>query len=305
MQLGLFMMVRDEAQTIKGCLSDILDLFDDAVIVDTGSTDGTPDLLRSLGVEPVFDELDAGRCYSHADVRNRGFSRLRSPWIFSLDADERVDRGSLEKIVRGQPPTEAGWLCKWTTTRSDGTCFEDYKCSLFRRGVTKQGLIHDNVQVDLRRRGLRATWHEDLEIRHLPEGNKADAKRQFYLERLECATRLDPSWYRYHWFAGYTHFRSGNIGAAVSYLRTAADSQSPAFPVECLNANMVLADLYARVGDHALVRLSLQRAAAFYREVAEDFEVRVNFRVSSWLDQACRALSIGDWDSIRSYEFAC
>jgi glycosyltransferase involved in cell wall biosynthesis len=299
------MMVKDEANRIGGCLSEILDVFDQVMVVDTGSTDGTPDLLRDLGVDPVFDELDPQRCYSHADVRNRGFAKLETPWVLSLDADECIQREVLEELIRGKPPEDAGFFCRWTNWLYDGTCFEDYKCSIFRKGIEKQGLIHDNVQIDLRLKSLSATWQSQLVIDHFPEWEKSPRKRQSYLRRLACATRQEPRWYRYHWFAGYALFREGQFSQASDYLAVAANSHSHVFPVECLNSKMVLADLYARRSRRDLVLSTLDSALTFYGEVAHDFEVQVNFRLSPWLNKAVDACRSGDLERIRAYEFAC
>jgi glycosyltransferase involved in cell wall biosynthesis len=304
MKLGLFMMVKNEANRIGHYLAKVLDLFEQVMVVDTGSTDGTPDLLRDLGVDPAFDRLDPCRCYSHADVRNRGISKLDTPWILTLDADECIQREALEALVRKKPLESAGVLSPWINWRSDGSSFEDYKCSVFRNGIAKRGLIHDNVQIDLRHKGLVATWNEQLVIDHFPEEEKMSDKRKSYIRRLACATRREPEWYRYHWFAGYTLFRHHNTDSARDLLSIAAKSHSTLFPVECLNAKMVLADLQSRHGDLDLVREILDSAIGFYRQVERDFEVQVNFRLAPWLDLALEASKSGHLEKIQAYEFA-
>jgi glycosyltransferase involved in cell wall biosynthesis len=45
--IGLCMIVRDEAHVVERCLDSVRPLIDGAVIVDTGSRDGTPEIVRA------------------------------------------------------------------------------------------------------------------------------------------------------------------------------------------------------------------------------------------------------------------
>jgi hypothetical protein len=77
------------------------------------------------------------------------------------------------------------------------------------------------------------------------------------------------------------------------------------YPVERLNAATVLADIHARRGDGPSATAVLTDAEAFFATVADDFEVRVNFRLGPWLNSALAAARAGDLDAVRAYEFAC
>jgi hypothetical protein len=67
---------------------------------------------------------------------------------------------------------------------------------------------------------------------------------------------------------------------------------------------MVLADIEARGGDVGAVLATLHSAQQFHARYRDDFEVRVNFRVEDWLEQALRAAAAGDLAAIRAYPFA-
>jgi glycosyltransferase involved in cell wall biosynthesis len=305
MRLGLGMMVKDEVNRIAGCLEDILDLFEQVVVFDTGSTDGTQELLRDrFGIEPIAANLDASNCLCKSDIRNRGFSLLETPWILSLDADERIARDDLKKIIDlDDVAGVSGYFCAWNTYKNRGVV-EDYKLFFFRKGARSSGLVHDNIQTDVRARGLRAEWLDGISIAHYPEPSKARAKARTYRDRLLCAIEADPSWYRYHWFLGYMCFREARLDEAVTYLSVAADSQSTEFPVECLNSAMVLAEIYARQGRTPELEDTLAAARAFHQQVAGDFEVEVNIRLGPWLDSALEYCRRNEPDSIKTYEFA-
>ena len=166
------------------------------------------------------------------------------------------------------------------------------------------GLIHENAQQHVRRHELRATWLDGLTILHYPEPAKVDDKRRLYRWRLLCALSHDDAWYRYHWFMGYMLYRSGEMNYAVHHLAKAAAACPRDFPVECLNSHMVLAKLHADRGDARAAADILASAIRFYDEMADDFEVQVNFRFKPWLDAALAACQRGRLDQIEIYHFA-
>lgn len=306
MRLGLCIMVKDEERRIGGCLGDIIDLFDEVVVLDTGSTDRTKEIVREqFNIQPVETRLNEKRCHCHSDVRNHGFELLTTPWIMNLDADERISRHDLKRVL-AQPddPNIAGYFLPWMTYKEDQSVIEDYKLSVFRKGINKCGLVHGNMQYCIRKLGLKAAWLEGVALNHYPEARKDVFKSRFYLDRLYCALEAEPHWYRYYWFLGYTFFRRGDYGLAEKYLKAAAYSHSEDFPVECLNSKMVLVEIYARLARREELHKLLQDAMSFYSRVASDFEVRVNFRMRPWLERASRACQQNTLDPIRVYGFA-
>ncbi|MGH8671089.1 MAG: glycosyltransferase, partial [Burkholderiales bacterium] len=155
------MIVKDEQDTIEGCLAPILDLFSQVIVIDTGSSDRTCEILNDrFHIEPLRGALDKNNCYSKCGVRNTAFSMIETPWIVSLDADERISREDLKTLVAMQEnPDVAGYFCRWDT-RLNGAVTEDYKLPIFRKGLNSRGLVHENVQTDIRARGLNALWLE-------------------------------------------------------------------------------------------------------------------------------------------------
>lgn len=305
MNLGLCLIVRDEAHNIAACLDPIIDLFSDVVVVDTGSEDGTLEILtQQFGVAPMRYPIDRDFCFKQHEARNAGFEAVRAPWILSLDADERIARNELKTLIEHTfDPGVAGCFLKWIT-HSGGSALEDYKLALFRKGFKSLGLVHENVQQDMRARGGKAIWHASPVIDHHPDPARLVFKRQFYIRRLIEAVARNPDWIRYHWFLGYAYFREGNLEDARRFLQIAAASRSAIFPVECLNAHLVLTEICARAGDVAGVRAILDSASSLFAEVRSDFEVQVNFRLKPWLDKAQIACDMGRLQDISAYAFA-
>ncbi len=301
------MVVKNEAARIVGCLSPIVDLFEQVIVVDTGSTDGTPELLRrQFGIEPLTVALDESRCACLCDPRCAGLEQLSTPWNMFLDADELIASGALEEIMTlPDDPDVAGYFGRWVNHVGDDAPFDDYKLFLFRRGLRSVGLVHDVVQLDIRARGMQASWLDELVVRHRPDPDRLSTKVEAYRRRLQCAIERQPDFSRYHWFMGYMDFRQGRLDEAVVSLSRAAQERAPAFPVECLNSSMVLAEIFARRDLRAPLAETLQRAWCFYQDVIDDFEVRVNFRLGDWLAAAMQHCAAHRLDKIRAYRFAC
>ncbi|GAA0356594.1 glycosyltransferase family 2 protein [Streptomyces turgidiscabies] len=86
--LCLCMIVKNESQVIERCLSSVRHLIDHWVICDTGSTDGTQDLIRKtldgipgeLHEEPWVD-------FGHNRTSNIQLARGKADYLLTLDAD--------------------------------------------------------------------------------------------------------------------------------------------------------------------------------------------------------------------------
>jgi GT2 family glycosyltransferase len=100
--LGVVAIGRNEGERLRRCLVSLAEVGSDlaAVYVDSGSTDGSVELARSMGVEVV--ELDMSRPFSAARARNAGFERLKAiapgiKYAMFLDGDCEVADGWLER----------------------------------------------------------------------------------------------------------------------------------------------------------------------------------------------------------------
>jgi glycosyltransferase involved in cell wall biosynthesis len=81
------MVVRNESFFIATAIESAQPVVDEIVVVDTGSTDDTPDIARRLGARVVLAEWpgDLGRAH------DLPLSHARGDWVLSLDGDEVLD----------------------------------------------------------------------------------------------------------------------------------------------------------------------------------------------------------------------
>lgn len=93
--VSLCMIVRNEEEVLARCLSSIVDLVDEVIVVDTCSDDRTPAIARQFGarVEPFRwrDDFSAARNFS--------FSLATSSWILWLDADDVLLSDARERFI--------------------------------------------------------------------------------------------------------------------------------------------------------------------------------------------------------------
>jgi glycosyltransferase involved in cell wall biosynthesis len=302
-KISLYILARNEASNIVECLTPLRDLFDDIVVLDDSSTDGMAEILAvKFAIAPL--RVDSADYPCMGVLRNLAVARTRHPWVLKLDADERLSRAHARQLLDLPEPADcAGYFLAWRTF-AEGAVIEDYKLPLARRDCIETGLAHENLQQDMRRRGLRAQWLPEVELLHYPDAMLTAAKAAVRRRRLLAALQREPAWFRHHWFLGYMDYLAGDFSAARPRLRGVCVAQPRDFPVECLNSHMVLADIEARSGDVGAVLATLHSAQQFHAQFRDDFEVRVNFRIEDWLEQALRQAAAGNLRAIRAYPFA-
>ncbi|AJH01325.2 glycosyl transferase [Clostridium beijerinckii] len=92
--LSLCMIVKNEEENIKNCLSKVDNFIDEIIIVDTGSTDNTKAI-----VSKFTDKVYEFRwCNDFSKARNFSISKSSNDWILILDADEFITDFSRDKL---------------------------------------------------------------------------------------------------------------------------------------------------------------------------------------------------------------
>ena len=92
--LSVIIVAKNEAHNIVECVQSCA-FADQILVLDSGSTDGTPDLARQAGAQ--VHETDWP---GYGPQQQRGISWASSDWVLSLDADERVTPALQQEIVQ-------------------------------------------------------------------------------------------------------------------------------------------------------------------------------------------------------------
>src|SRR5215467_9277232 len=87
----LSMIVRNEAHVIRRCLASVLPIIDHWVIVDTGSTDGTQDVVREfMHARPGTLVERAWVDFGHNRTEAFEYARQHADYVLVIDADETL-----------------------------------------------------------------------------------------------------------------------------------------------------------------------------------------------------------------------
>jgi glycosyltransferase involved in cell wall biosynthesis len=92
--LTVAMIVKNEAKNIREAVESFRPIADEIVVYDTGSTDGTQDILASLGVRWIQGEWRG----DFAWARNRSIEAARCAWVLWMDADDRIPADQVENF---------------------------------------------------------------------------------------------------------------------------------------------------------------------------------------------------------------
>ncbi len=98
--IGVVVIGRNEGQRLRQCLLSVIEKVSHIIYVDSGSTDGSVEMAKSLGVEVV--ELDLSIPFTAARARNEGFAHLlqtnpQIEFVQFVDGDCEVVKGWLEQ----------------------------------------------------------------------------------------------------------------------------------------------------------------------------------------------------------------
>ena len=85
-------IARNEAERLPACLASVA-FCDEILVIDSGSTDGTPELAEAAGARVVHEPWKG-----FGGQRNVAIDHARGDWVLEVDADERISPRLREEI---------------------------------------------------------------------------------------------------------------------------------------------------------------------------------------------------------------
>ncbi len=106
---SIVIICRNESSEIARTLEGLIGLSDDIIVYDTGSTDGTPDIVQRFPVRFI-----QGEWKGFGPTKNAANAFAKYDWILSLDADEVPDE-ALKRALSSWDPVapEAVYACSF------------------------------------------------------------------------------------------------------------------------------------------------------------------------------------------------
>lgn len=148
MKISLCMIVKNEEKYIKMCLENAFKLADEAIIVDTGSTDKTIDIIKKFGDKVKIITYKWNNDF--AEARNISLEKATGDWILMLDADEKLlcNNVAVREILEDSQ-VEGYEIPLYNIIDSKSVLYSAVYCKLFRnKGYRYKGEIHEQLNIE-------------------------------------------------------------------------------------------------------------------------------------------------------------
>jgi glycosyltransferase involved in cell wall biosynthesis len=150
--LSVVVITRDEEDRIGRCLDSVQALADEIIVIDSGSTDATLDI-----VARYTDRFYSTDWPGYGVQKQRALDRARCDWVLSIDADEALDgemQHWLAEFLRREQNDVVGAKLPWGVTvygkRLDYGRSARAPLRLVRRGQASfsDAPVHEELQTD-------------------------------------------------------------------------------------------------------------------------------------------------------------
>lgn len=181
-KLTVLIPCKDERQHIADCVASARTVADEVIVADSGSTDGSLELVRRLG----FCRILQREYVNSANFKNWAIPQATHDWVLVLDADERLSpklAAEIKVLLAGNPSHDGYSLrrdnyflgrriryCGWNTSRL---------VRLFRRSVARYQTRRVHADVDVSTGNVASLKHPLLHFTAL-ELDRFIAKQQRY-----------------------------------------------------------------------------------------------------------------------------
>lgn len=94
LRISAFFITFNEADRLPQALAPVLDLCDEVLVIDSGSTDATRDIAAALGATVILNTPFPG----YGPQKRFGEDQCRHNWLLNLDADEVLSSAAVAEI---------------------------------------------------------------------------------------------------------------------------------------------------------------------------------------------------------------
>lgn len=134
--VSIIILTKNEEKNIERTLTPLIGLTDDILVIDSGSTDNTINIVKKLGAQLIETEWKG-----YAETKNYGHSLAKYNWILSLDADEEMGtelKESIQELFAKEIPENKAFkirrkLVYGDTVLNYGSVSNEYRLRIFNR----------------------------------------------------------------------------------------------------------------------------------------------------------------------------
>ena len=209
----LNMIVKNESAVIKRCLASVKPMIDYWVIVDTGSTDGTQEIIREF-MSDIPGQLYERPWINFAHNRNEAlrFAKHGADYLLCIDADEQF-----EYVPDFKMPELKG-DCYFFNCIYGGTTY--HRVLMINNHFDWQwiGVLHEFLDSPQAKNNL---LFEGVSNRITSDGSRSKDPKKYYkdAEVLLEALKTDPNNSRYVFYLAQSYRDAGEVALALEYYK--------------------------------------------------------------------------------------
>lgn len=186
--ISICMIVKNEEKVLERCLKSLKGIWDELIIVDTGSVDRTKEIAAGF-TDKIYDFVWID---DFSAARNYAFSKAGCDYIYSADADEMLDEANRQRFLQLKEALipEVEIVQMWYVTPPEFNTTEnfdkEYRPKLYRRlrEFTWIDPIHETVRID------PVVFDSDIEILHRPHDSHAGRDFRIFQGMIAKGQRL-------------------------------------------------------------------------------------------------------------------
>lgn len=283
--ISLCMIVKNEEAHIARCLDSVAELVDEIVIVDTGSTDRTVEIVSAYTSQihryPWRDDF--------SEARNYSFSKASMDYCMWMDADDILENTEKEKFLhlkQSLSPDTDMVMMKYNTAfdEAGNASFSYFRERWIRNDAQYRwiGAVHEVIPPNGR------IEYSDIAICHRKEGNgDPDRNLRIYQKILAEGNVLDPRQQYYYGRELYYHKRYEEAASVLEqfllsetgwienkieacsvcagcYYKLGQDQTALLTLLRSLSLDLPRAELCCEIGKHFLEHGNIRNAAYWY-----------------------------------------
>jgi glycosyltransferase involved in cell wall biosynthesis len=109
MGFSCFIITKNEARKLRAVILSVIDLADEVIVIDSGSTDDTVAIAEAAGARVIHHDWPG-----YGPQKRFGEEQCRNDWLLNLDGDEVLSetlRAEIKALfAKGEPPLPGYWL---------------------------------------------------------------------------------------------------------------------------------------------------------------------------------------------------
>lgn len=254
--VSVCMIVKNEEDVLPRCLDAIRGLWDELIIVDTGSTDRTVDIAKEYGAKVLhYEWVYPGH---KGEARNLGIDAATGNWIVVVDADEVVCEPLKLRAILAESSTVDTLQVRFDNYVNGQVTLSWRQVRIFQRGAYRYKYREHEIPVATKGTVIGQT---DIIFEHRTPENRAGTKSDAMLARLAADVSENPNdphpLYFYHRECLNQGHNEKAIKLGQKYLEL---TKNGGYIQADIHGNMAIA--YQRIGYTNKARESLHLAAA-------------------------------------------